>query len=262
MSYPFQISGLSFPNGDRGTDTCNTSVGSTATMGSGGDFDTDYAVGDIDKSSTGSGCGAWDYGGATNATKGPTESDFTVGSTTAFTLAGWFYLNAVTQTHSLIGFYGGLTGKHWTAARILADNKLQAWSANNGVSTVETIKTTNTVSVSTWHHFAFIHNGTTHTIYLDANTGSKGTGTGDGGSSGAGNWALAGGWGNGVAIPTTPFLDGRLQKVALWDTALTEANITTLYNSGTPVKPNVSENNVKGYWNFNQTTGAALNRAV
>ena len=254
-----------FPSMNRGVNFCTATISSTATMGTGGNFDTDYTGTGLSKSASGQEtCNAWDWsGGAANATKGPTNSDYSISSTTAFTMTAWVYPTSVGTTHGIIGFYGNLTGTHWAAIRILSDDKVQAWSSNNGVTTVETIKTTNTISVNTWHHLAFIHDGTTHTVYLDADTGSKGTGTGDGGAASSGNWVIAGGWGHNVTIPTAPFLKGRIDQAVIWDSALTEANITTLYNSGTPILPDVVDaNNIKGYWNFSETSGAAENKAV
>tara|TARA_Y100000590_G_scaffold271798_1_gene305105 strand:- start:491 stop:5827 length:5337 start_codon:yes stop_codon:yes gene_type:complete len=62
----------------------------------------------------------------------------------------------------------------------------------------------------------------------------------------------------------TKFFDGSIDEVALWDDALSAAEITALYNSGTAldVKSNsgnyTSSTNLKGYWKMEEGTGTSI----
>ena len=248
---------------------CSGTISSTATMGSNGDFDVSYTTVASKTGSGQRGCNAWEFDGQSaspytgrNAVKGATNSDFSVSSSTAFTISAWVKLNTLGQQHTILGYSGAYTNTFWTNLGISAANKVEGHTATNGISN-NYIPTGNSLSVDTWHHCVFIHKADkTVTVYLDADTANKGTGTGDTGSASAGFWTIAGRWGYNVTIPTFPFLDGFIDQATLWDVALSEADVTTLYNGGRLTPPSVSQNNIKGYWTFSETSGGATNKAV
>ena len=248
---------------------CASTISSTATMGSNGDFDVEYTTVASKTGSGQRGCNAWEFDGSStspytgrNAVKGATNADFAVSSSTAFTIAAWVKLNTLGQQHTILGYSGHYTDTFWTNLGISAANKVEGHTATNGRSN-NYIPTGNSLSVDTWHHCVFIHEADkTVTVYLDADTANKGTGTGDTGSASSGYWTIAGRWGQAVIIPTFPFLDGFIDQATLWDVALSEADVITLYNGGRLTPPSVSQNNIKGYWTFSETSGAAENKAV
>ena len=248
---------------------CAGTISSTATMGSNGDFDVEYTTVASKTGSGQRGCNAWEFNGLStspytgrNAVKGATNADFAVSSSTAFTIAAWVKLNTLGQQHTILGYSGAYTNTFWTNLGISASNKVEGHTANNGISN-NYIPTGNSLSVDTWHHCVFIHEADKSvTVYLDADTANKGTGTGDTGSASSGFWTIAGRWGNAVTIPTFPFLDGFIDQATLWNVALSEADVTTLYNGGRLTPPSVSQNNIKGYWTFSETSGGAVNKAV
>ena len=238
----------------------NSTISSTSTLGSSGNLDTDYGT-VYSKTATGVNEKAWEYNGTQVATKGVTNSDFSCPSSSVWSCAGWFRLNSIGSIQPLFGFAGGLTGTHWAIVKINANNKLSFRSQNNGVSAVD-IETTNIVTTDTWHHFVGIHDGTTHTVYLDGNTSSKGTGTGASGSASTGNWSIGMVFPNISTPPTLDgSLDGRIDELTWWNTALTESEVGDLYNNGSATSPNVKLNNVLAYWTMEQT-GALTNQAV
>ena len=248
---------------------CAGTISSTATMGSNGDFDVEYTTVASKTGSGQRGCNAWEFDGLStspytgrNAVKGATNADFAVSSSTAFTIAAWVKLNTLGQQHTILGYSGAYTNTFWTNLGISASNKVEGHTANNGISN-NYIPTGNSLSVDTWHHCVFIHEADKSvTVYLDADTANKGTGTGDTGSASSGFWTIAGRWGHAVTIPTFPFLDGFIDQATLWNVALSEADVTTLYNGGRLTPPSVSQNNIKGYWTFSETSGGAVNKAV
>ena len=272
----YSLSNVKFYNGvtsatpDTWTNpVCASTISSTATMGSNGDFDVEYTTVASKTGSGQRGCNAWEFDGLStspytgrNAVKGATNADFAVSSSTAFTIAAWVKLNTLGQQHTILGYSGHYTNTFWTNLGISASNKVEGHTANNGISN-NYIPTGNSLSVDTWHHCVFIHEADkTVTVYLDADTANKGTGTGDTGSASSGYWTIAGRWGQAVTIPTFPFLDGFIDQATLWNVALSEADVTTLYNGGRLTPPSVSQNNIKGYWTFSETSGAAENKAV
>lgn len=95
---------------------------------------------------------------------------------------------------------------------------------------IQTITTVSTFSTSTWYHFVATWNGTTVKLYIN--------GTQDVSTSQTVTPAFttnplilgAGYDGSSMAFPFT----GTIDEVGIWNTVLTQTQITTLYNSGTP----------------------------
>ena len=60
------------------------------------------------------------------------------------------------------------------------------------------------------------------------------------------------------------YFKGQIDEVAIWDVALSAADVTALYNSGIGLKVSVDTGNydksgdLVGYWQFNEGTGSAL----
>lgn len=59
-------------------------------------------------------------------------------------------------------------------------------------------------------------------------------------------------------------LNGNVSQVGMWNSALTQSEVTTIYNSGNPFDLNynsgnyTSSDNLVGYWQFNENTGNTL----
>ena len=60
------------------------------------------------------------------------------------------------------------------------------------------------------------------------------------------------------------FFDGKIDEVAIWNVALSAADVTALYNSGNGLKASANSGNYDnsgdliGYWKFNDGTGSTL----
>ena len=60
------------------------------------------------------------------------------------------------------------------------------------------------------------------------------------------------------------FFDGKIDEVAIWNEALSAADVTSLYNSGNGLKASANSGNydnsgdLVGYWKFNEGTGSTL----
>ncbi len=252
-SQRYWLSGSTWTN-----NRCTETISSTSTLGSAADWDT--FVGAPNKSNTGlTTCNSWIFDGVDDACSGMANTDFSHASTQVWTVVGWIKpLNVTDSNNTLFGHGGGATGIYRSAMRISTSGQLQAHSVNEGVASTS-INTTNTMSIGTWYHVAMIHNGTTHTVYLNAVTGSKGTGTGQSGSDGSGKWCMVS---KHDGANHYEFGHVEVDSLCMWDIALTEANITTLYNGGKAITPTVSTNDIIAYWNFSETTGTATNQAV
>ena len=120
------------------------------------------------------------------------------------------------------------------------------------------IKSTGPVNNDEWHHLAITYNvssGYTE-LYLDGTLNNSGTT-----SSGAVTTAFysIGRIEDTGGTPT--YFNGGIDEFAIWDEALTSAEITALYNSGSGLDATAnygnysSASNLVGYWQMNEGTG-------
>ncbi|SVA67368.1 uncharacterized protein METZ01_LOCUS120222, partial [marine metagenome] len=118
---------------------------------------------------------------------------------------------------------------------------------------------TTSLNDNTWHHVAATYdaNGGTNNlkIYVDGTLENQATKTGT---------FTAGDLRIGSNSSNTENFNGLIYEVVIWNDALSAAEITALYNSGSGLSPSsnsgnyTSSGNLKGYWNFNEGTGTTL----
>jgi len=69
---------------------------------------------------------------------------------------------------------------------------------------------------------------------------------------------------DGTGSSASDFFDGKIDEVAIWNVALSAADVTALYNSGNGLKASANSGNydnsadLVGYWKFNEGTGTTL----
>ena len=69
---------------------------------------------------------------------------------------------------------------------------------------------------------------------------------------------------DGTGSSASDFFDGKIDEVAVWNVALSAADVTSLYNSGNGLKASANSGNydnsgdLVGYWKFNEGTGSTL----
>ena len=106
--------------------------------------------------------------------------------------------------------------------------------------------TTSTINTDTWNHIVLVDNGTNTKIYVNTveNTLSNSIAV-DGPNYYIGSY---GGSQN--------FFDGKLSNVSIWNTALTSAQITEIYNNGTPssLSSHSATSNLVSWYKLNNTT--------
>ena len=69
---------------------------------------------------------------------------------------------------------------------------------------------------------------------------------------------------DGTGSTAYDFFNGKIDEVAIWNVALSAADVTVLYNSGNGLKASADSGNYDnsvdliGYWKFNEGTGSTL----
>lgn len=107
--------------------------------------------------------------------------------------------------------------------------------------------TSSTITIGTWNHIVLVDNGTNTKIYVNGaeNTLSNSIAV-DGPTYYIGTYGLQ----------LSNFFDGNLSNISTWNAALTLAQVTEIYNNGTPsnLSNHSATSNLVSWWKLNNTT--------
>ena len=160
-------------------------------------------------------------------------------SQSAFSTSAWINYSGTPSTSGYMFLSGGSAGSNRFFIQLASSSKIRYII---GGTTKDTVITS--INSGDWHNIVTVHNGTSLDIYLDGvkQTGSPFTvpvpNTNIGqqfkiGSyfTGAFNW------------------NGKLSNTAIWNTALTDSQVQTIYNNGKP--GDISSLDPTGWWKLN-----------
>jgi len=179
----------------------------------------------------------------------PNASALIAGST-AFTMTGWFYNDALGYGQGLMGFRATQGGFYL----IELNNGALECRMLNSAGTLASYQTPNgTIIPQTWQHFAWVYNGSICRLYrngtLIGSVAASGTITNTGLPFCIGLSPLAG---------QNFYYHGRIDEVSLWNKALTEQEIDTMMvHELTGTEPNLQL-----YYKFNQGVPAGNNTSI
>jgi hypothetical protein len=179
------------------------------------------------------------YGGITQGSAGKISTAYTFNGTTgymgvvdttyelttAMSISCWVYLNAVDATQGLVCNYYW-SGKGYDL--MVESNNMVYWVVRDSAQTPTSAESisTSTLSVSTWYHIVATFDGTYTNLYINGSLERTS-------SAWAHNISYDAACRFGLGIRTDEFyLNGRLDEVGVWSRALTQTEITSLYNSG------------------------------
>jgi len=149
-----------------------------------------------------------------------------------FSMACWFNPNQVTTYQALVNLVGGTAGTDWHTLGLfgqVAGDPVVAYSG--GAGNESQAQTSTSYVASTWQHAAGVWlNASSRTVYL--NGGGKITDTGTRNVTGL---TLTTVGGNRVGSTTFGPLDGSVAEVAIWNVALTDADVLQLSKKFSPL---------------------------
>ena len=150
------------------------------------------------------------------------------------TLACWFWTGSTSSDQVLVAYEGEASaeGRYILAASgSSTGNKIAAQSGN--ASTVRVARTTTSFSTNTWQHAAAVHSGTSsRSAYLDGQ--GKATNTDTHSFTTNAEYVHIGAiYYPGISV-TSAYLNGRVAEAAIWNAALTDAEIASLAAGFTP----------------------------
>ncbi len=244
-----------------GTSIADSSTNSnTATLTNGPTFSTDVPFPSVY---------ALDFDGTDDYVEVSDHDDLSFGNSStdsAFTMAGWVKLDStslqrfITKSTSSTAEYIFGTGSGSNLLLALYDDT---------TSVVRYRLSSATLSTGTWTHVAVTHSGGTIKLFIN---GSEDSGT----SSDIGSYtAMHNSTGTvrlGAYQNGSQYTNGKLDELAIWDEALTSAEITAMYNSGSPLNlakdlgNYASSDNLTAWWrlenNTNDSSGNGHNGTV
>jgi len=165
----------------------------------------------------------------------------------SLTVSVWIYINGA-GAGSLPTIYSSsksANGQSGGIAIAYASNKIRFYLDRTGSSGWVFAESNSTVSTGQWYHLVGTWNGSTVTLYVDGVAQST--------------TASASTIGYNTALPatigkyTSNYFNGLIDEVALFDSALSASNITSIYNSGVP--NDISSLSPVGWWRMGDNDG-------
>ena len=156
-----------------------------------------------------------------------------------YTVAMWFSLDDYTQSDSQVLLANNYTGS-FNGIQIWYDNRsgisTNAIRVNSWAGSSVSTQTNNAVTDTNWHHLVVTASGASGTlsVYLDGNTTPIATASLGSVTSSSTQQDLAIG-GRIISNSVNSSLDGRIDEVSIWNTAISSADVSSLYNGGSPV---------------------------
>ncbi|MGE3180384.1 MAG: LamG-like jellyroll fold domain-containing protein [Phycisphaerae bacterium] len=153
----------------------------------------------------------------------PVDDDVFDFQTTDFTLQVWVNFTAIANAQSLIGKYSNADGQGWMLTKLGNDAIRFQFDATSTFDSVPL-----TIAPKTWHQLIMRRSGSIFEVLMDGNV-VVAEAIGPAGSTNVAAPLLIGR----SESPQQSPLNGRLDEVAIWSRALSNPEITALYNQGT-----------------------------
>ena len=138
---------------------------------------------------------------------------------TAKTVSYWIYFNSINSSGNTI--FG--QGSNYYSHLVANGQTMYIYTNYGSYLGTFSLGSTHAITTGSWIHIAIVGDGTTATLYKNGVSRATTTDVSPIGVERFGGH-LSG-----------RYLDGEMDEVAYWDSALTATNISDIYNSGTPV---------------------------
>lgn len=192
--------------------------------------------------------GVDDYGSASNGSA-------LIANASGFSMSLWVYPETSVSGYPNFGGMAGFRNEANCDFYILQLGGVNVEARlRNSSGGIYTITYNNGMTLNTWNHFVLVYNGSTLKLYHDGAQVSSIPASGS------------------ITSTTTPFnlgyvpfsganfhFDGSIDDAALWDKALSAAEVTALYQG---CGYNLSQGGLKAVYNFNQGVAGANNTAI
>lgn len=148
---------------------------------------------------------------------------------TSFTISAWAKQVSSKQLSVVGKYYTGNSGIYSYLMAFNADTTQHSYNGVTNGSSYDELTGSISLVVGTWYHLVFTYDGATKEMksYINGTLGGSITGIHTLSYS-TGNFAIGHGY-------STNYFNGYIDEITFFDTALSSGDISTLYNSGTPL---------------------------
>ena len=172
-------------------------------------------------------------------------------SFSSITVSTWAKFNSTTGYQYV---YSAGTGS--VAGDILAIGK---WTSSTEIYSFDRVNANRTgvsVTLNTWNHILVTHTGTTRKVYLNGSL----IGTFTSGNLNLNSINFIGRY----SFSASNYMDGSISNVSTWNTALTSAQVTEIYNEGVPSNLNnhSAYSNLVSWWQLGSNSSFNTNWTV
>ena len=180
---------------------------------------------------------ALDFDGTSNYISVP--SSLPPSGTSNFAISGWFYRDSTSSTASV--YFDKVQGTNFLVREAGASGTIEIFAngTNYNYSSLSTYNTANA-----WHHIVISYDGSNLTVYVDTNKLSQ--------SATGLNISSTSDMRIGARSNNNNLFKGFISNVAVYNTNLTDANVSTLFNFGTP--ETAISFSPQAWWKLDNTT--------
>lgn len=172
-------------------------------------------------------------------------------SASSFSISFWFRNNG-NSTGNVFGGWGSSLHNNIGCNPSYSTNTFYfVVRAGSAVGALSVSSLTSYAQSNTWNHFVCTFNGGDRKIFINGTQRASDTGVAPSTTSSSA--------GDNVAIGRreTYYAKGRIDEVALYSSALSQSEVTDIYNSGTP-DDRSSDSNLLGYWRMEEGSGTTV----
>jgi len=177
-----------------------------------------------------------------------------------FTVSAWAYPDTTTKGAIFAFNKTGNSDENLNILYFAQDGSTQKFY-HHGSGDNNYTGSSNTFESGQWHHIVMVVDSSGNgKLYI--NGGQEGTWS-NGTNTSVNKFSIGQEW-EGDGDIASDFFDGKIDEVAIWNVALSAADVPSLYNSGNGLKASANSGNYDnsgdliGYWKFNEGTGSTL----
>ena len=187
------------------------------------------------------------------------NTSLNIGTYTSFTVSAWVNATALAAGDCVFSqwLHGNTANSSWIVYTEGA-NKLKFYVGDGGAAVAAGGNTA--LTLGQWYHICATWNGTTNILYIDGVAEST-TGSASSMNTTAVDM-LIGAYNSGGGASIQNYFDGDMSNVVVWDTALDNTQIETLYNNGIPLTTAIQSANLKGWWKLDDSATFSTNWTV